>query len=255
MLPYRVQTWLFRLSFTGFCLTVLSYAVLCLALAFPGAAFSHQRGNDLITFHSTQPLPLEAVAMADEVTAAFEAAPLGPLRQPVDIWMVEEGWQVRLFFVGSPDASGLTYPVIAPRNVFLRYVDLPAGRLSFRGQSVPPPRTLRYYLIHEVTHLMLADYAGRLEIARIPRWVNEGFADYVAMGPAPPDMVSLAMAGHPLPRRYFGSYGLERVCVTLALERLGGDLDALIALRDDLPEEGGCPLVPQFGIAPALARS
>jgi hypothetical protein len=111
---------------------------------------------------------------------------------------VDEGWPVRLFFAGSPRASGLTYPVTSTRNVFLRHADLRQNRLR-RGDilTVPPPRTLSYYLIHEITHLMVAERVGALRIVRMPRWVNEGFADYVALGPAPPQMVALAEAGAP----------------------------------------------------------
>lgn len=249
MLPPRLARILFRVSLTGFLLTLAAYGALFAVLAHPGALFSHARGNGLVTFHSRAPLPVEAERMADEVVAALEHAPLGPLTIPVDIWMVDEGWPVRLFFVGSPEASGLTYPVLSTRNVFLRYVDLPRGRLSFRGRSVPPPRTLRYYLVHEVTHLMLADRVGRLGIVDVPVWVNEGFADYVALGPAPPEMVALARLGHPLPRAVFGSYPLERVCVTLALRHLRGDLAALFALDTGLGSGGTCPLGDEFGIA------
>jgi hypothetical protein len=249
MLPPRLARILFRVSLTGFLLTLAAYGALCLVLAHPGALFAHARGNGTVTFHSSAPLPDQAEQVADDVMAALHASPLGPLTIPVDIYMVDEGWPMRLFFVGSPEASGLTYPVLSTRNVFLRYVDLPRGRLSFRGQSVPPPRTLRYYLVHEVTHLMLADRVGRLGIVDVPIWVNEGFADYVALGPAPPVMVALAMAGHPLPRMTFGSYPLERVCVTLALNHLRGDLEALFALQADIGSQGTCPVGGQFGIA------
>lgn len=255
MISPRLSRILFRVSLTGLILTIAAYAGLSLILAYPGMFFAHARGNEAITFHSSTPLPPEAVTVAEEVFVALENTPLGTLTHPVDIYMVDEGWPVRLFFAGSPSASGLTYPVISTRNVFLRYVDLPNDRLSFRGQSVPPPRTLSYYLIHEITHLMLAKYVGRLAIVDVPRWVNEGFADYVALGPAPPEMVLLAATGHPLPRSTFGSYPRERVCVTLALERLAGDIDALVALDVDLGPNGACPMVPQFGIAPVRPAS
>lgn len=245
----------FRVGLVGFCLTLLGYVGLCLALAYPDALYSHARGNGAVTFHSVDPLPPEAERVADEVQAAFVGSPLGVPDHPVDIWMVEEGWQVRLFFVGSPRAAGLTYPVLSTENVFLRYVDLERGVLSFDGMFVPPPRTLRYYLVHEITHLMLAERVGRLGIVDVPVWINEGFADYVALGPAGPEMVQLAEIGHPLPRSDFGSYPLERVCVTLALERLAGDLDALTALDVELGPDGRCPMVPQFGIAPVRPAS
>lgn len=255
MLSQRLSRILFRLSLAGLIGTLTIYAALCLVLAHPGAFFDHERGNGALTFHSTVPLPPDAEQIAAEAIAALAASPLGAPEYPVHIWMVDEGWPVRLFFFGTRWASGLTYPVISTENVFLRHVDIPSGSLVAAGRQVPPPRTLRYYLVHEITHLMLADRVGRLEIVRVPHWVNEGFADYIALGPAPPDMVALAATGHPLPRVVFGSYPRERVCVTLALERLGGDLGALLALRDDLGPGGACPVLPQFGIAPLRPAS
>jgi hypothetical protein len=242
---------LLRIAVAGFAAVLCAYACLIAILALPEPLFRHERGAGLVTFHATRPLPPEAESMAREVTSAFVASPLGLPGRQVDIWLVDEGWQARLFFSGSLRASGLTYPVLSTRNVFLRHADLAANRLRRGDIAVPPPRTLSYYLIHEITHLMVADRVGAVRIVRMPRWINEGFADYVALGPAPPQMVALAEAGVRLPARHWGTYARERVCVTLALARLSGDLDALFALDVPLPGDAACPVVPQFGIAGA----
>jgi hypothetical protein len=240
---------LFRLSFAGF-LTVLGlFGVLVALIIWPQPFFSHARTGGALTFHADAPLPPSAEWMGEEVTAFLAASPLG-LPEPVDIWLVDDGLALRVFFSGARYASGLTYPVASARNVFLRHADFDANRLVRDGRAVPPPRTLAYYLVHEVTHLQLAEHVGRLAITRVPRWINEGFADYVALGPAPPALVARAAAGLPLPREAFGSYPQERVCVTLALERLGGDLDALLAIEAEIGPQGACPVVAQFGIAP-----
>jgi hypothetical protein len=241
----------FRAAVLGLSLTLAAYGGLFAALAWPDPLFRHARGAGLVTFHAMDPLPVEATALAEQVTAAFAVSPLGLPAHEVDIWLVDEGWPVRLFFAGSPRASGLTYPVTSTRNVFLRHADIPANRLRRGTLTVPPPRTLRYYLIHEITHLMVAERVGAWRIVRMPRWVNEGFADYVALGPAPPRMIELSAAGAPLPASVWGTYGQERVCVTLSLARLSGDLDALFALDVEMQAGGACPLVPQFGIAGA----
>jgi hypothetical protein len=54
-----------------------------------------------------------------------------------------------------------------------------------------------------------------------------------------------------MPASDWGTYARERVCVTLSLARLSGDLDALFALDAAMGPDGACPLVPQFGIASA----
>jgi hypothetical protein len=249
----RLLRILFRVSIAGFCLTLAAYAGLFAAIARPGAFYGHSSGAGLVTFHAAEPLPPEAVPLAEAVTAAFAGSPLGLPAHAVDVWLVEEGWPVRLFFAGSPRASGLTYPVASTRNVFLRHADLPRDRLIRDGVAVTPPRTLVYYLVHEITRLMVAERVGPLRIVRMPRWINEGFADYVALGPAPPGMVARALAGERLPASRWGTYAEERVCITLALARLSGDLDALFAMDAAMGPDGACPVVPQFGIAPTGA--
>lgn len=250
MLSPSAVTWLFRFGLAGCLLTLSSYAVLILAIMFPGPAFDVERSGGRVTFHANTPIPDHVTELGEEITAAFDALVLPLPAQGVDVWLVDEGWRAHLFFAGSPRASGLTYPVASSRNVFLRHADLASNRLIRSGRPVPPPRTLTYFLVHEITHLAVAEYAGQVAITRIPRWVNEGLADFVALGPATPGMVRRAAVGAPLPRDVFGTYPSERICVTLALARLGGNLDALLALRDDLGPDGSCPLVAEFGIAP-----
>lgn len=242
--------WSVRMSVLALLAVGLLQGVLFFAIAFPGPFFDHARGDGLVTFHAETPLPPEAETMAAEVTALLSRAPLGPPGRPVDIWLVEDGLPLRLFFAGSPRASGLTYPVASLRNVFLRHADLPRNRLVRGARVVPPPRTLSYFLVHEITHLQVADRVGRWRIVRMPRWINEGYADYVALGPASPALIARVETGEPVPRTHFGTYPRERACVTLALARLDGDADALFALDIDMAPDGTCPIVPQFGLAP-----
>lgn len=251
MLAPRNVTWLFRISLIGFAMTVAAYVAIVAAIVHPAPAFRHVRAGGEIRFHANTPLPPEVERLGAEISAAFAATPLDLPEGGVDIWLIDEDWRARLFFAGSPRASGLTYPVAAPHSVFLRHTDFTSNRLVRGGRAVPPPRTLTYFLMHEITHLAVAEHVGRFRIARLPLWVNEGFADYVALGPASPAMLARAAQGLPLPRAHYGTYPLERVCVTLAMERLSGDLDAVFAIDAPIGPDGTCPVSAQFGIAPA----
>lgn len=255
MLTARMVHWLLRFAVVGLTATIAAYALLFSALAWPQPFFSHQAAGGQLAFHSRAPLPPGAVDLGGRVTESLAASPLGLPQHPIDIWLVDEGWPVQVFFAGSTGAAGLTYPVISPRSVFLRHADLSTNRLVHGVHAVPPPRTLSYFLIHEITHLMVAERVGRAQTLAIPRWIHEGFADYVALGPAPPAMLAQAQSGARLPAREFGTYARERVCVTLALARLGGDLDRLLALRGALTAEALCPPSVQFGIAPLRVGS
>lgn len=245
-----IRQWLFRTSLAGFLTTLCVYAVLLSAIIWPKPFLRHSATGGALSFHAAEPVPDAAADLADRVLSRLEAAPLGPLRHPVDIWLVEEeGLARRLLFSGSPGATGLTYPIATRRNVFLRHAELEANRLIRAGRVVPLPRDLEYFVVHEITHLQVARRVGRWRIARMPLWINEGFADYVALGPATPEMSARAQAGLSLPRAYFGTYPHERLCVTALLSRLRGDIDALFALDLPFEPDGACPLGPEIGIA------
>jgi hypothetical protein len=222
--PDRAVGILYRVAIVGLSLVLAAYAGLFAVLAWPDPLFRHDRGGGLVTFHSTAPLPPEATRLAQEVTAAFIASPLGLPSHDVDVWLVDEGWPVSVFFAGSPGASGLTYPVTSTRNVFLRHADIPQNRLVRGTLTVPPPRTLSYYLIHEITHLMVAERVGALADRAHATLGERGVRRL--RGPrsgAAADGPRGAGSGAPLPASdIWGTYARERVCVTLALDAAFG---------------------------------
>ena len=42
------------------------------------------------------------------------------------------------------------------------------------------PRPLHEYIAHEVTHMMVEDRIGIMASRRLPVWLREGYAEYVA---------------------------------------------------------------------------
>jgi hypothetical protein len=92
MFSDRALRVLFRISVVGLSLVLLAYAALFALLAWPDPLFRHARGGGLVTFHSTAPLPPEAVALGEEVTAAFVASPLGlPAHESMSGWWTRAG--------------------------------------------------------------------------------------------------------------------------------------------------------------------
>jgi hypothetical protein len=252
--PNRLLRWAFWLSVLGAVAVVTVQIALMVVVARPAGFFTHADGNGAITFHAEGEIPPGAHVLADEVMALLAAGPMGAPEMPVDIWLVEDGWPLRLFFAGSPTASGLTYPVASTRNVFLRHADLSVNRLVRDGFAIPPPRTLSYFLVHEITHLQVAQHVGRWRIVRMPRWVNEGFADYVALGPASPHMIAAVEVGVDLARQQFGTYPRERACVTLALAQLPSP-QALFDLEVGIAARAGLPVCPRNGHCPGATAA
>ena len=50
------------------------------------------------------------------------------------------------------------------------------------GEEASGERTLAFFIAHEITHSLEANYLGRYAYWRLPVWKREGYADYVARG-------------------------------------------------------------------------
>jgi hypothetical protein len=102
------------------------------------------------------------------------------------------------------------------------------------GYVGTPPRTLAWLCAHELTHIIAWEHVG-LKRFQVPRWVWEGFADYVgienretfeqlreALGDRPVDIPM--MVKH-------GSYPRYRLLVTFFIEKKGWSVDQLLQSR------------------------
>lgn len=72
------------------------------------------------------------------------------------------------------------------RHIFLHAADIRANALRMppdRPLYDPKVRTLSYFIAHEGTHALTARVHGPLSGYRLPAWLTEGYADYVAKGP------------------------------------------------------------------------
>ena len=73
--------------------------------------------------------------------------------------------------------------------------NIEADRLTKGDYVIMPPRTLSYYLKHELTHIVQIERLGTLRYVAMSRDVREGVADYVALGSADETLRS-AVAAH-----------------------------------------------------------
>lgn len=228
----------------GVCLSFLVLSATFIAV--PSLGFAHTAGDERIWFHATEPLSQEAaIAASAQAWAALQDTPFGQPDHRIDVFVAPDGWRHRLFFVGALWAGGLTYPALWQDRVFLRGVDLEAGALVYEGVRIAPPRDLTYYLVHEIMHLRHAEVLGGIAMFRAAGWVREGVPDLAALGPADGEMIALAMTGAPLSRHVYGSYPLERVCVTMVLAQPGMTMERLLQMRADMHEPETCMTLPR----------
>jgi hypothetical protein len=127
-------------------------------------------------------------------------------------------------------AAGVNYYPL--RNVFVRHSDVDGDRLFGNAGAVPPPRTLSYYVAHEVGHSLIGERIGALANRRLPRWIREGLADYIGFG-GEVDIDALTRAliagEREMNPQATGLYARYRLLVAYFLEREGWSVDRLLA--------------------------
>jgi hypothetical protein len=106
--------------------------------------------------------------------------------------------------------------------------------LKSNGQEVEAPRTLAYFAAHEIGHALIARRIGGWDHWRLPVWIREGLADYVAYA-AEVDIDRLEQglrSGQPdLDPRASGLYGRYRLLVAHYLTREGWSVERLLSSR------------------------
>ena len=152
-------------------------------LAIPQPLFRFSvRAENLVLF-SDRPFSDGAgkrvLEMADR---KLSRSPLYSSRREYHVFICNSHWRQMLFFNKDYGAGGVAqYPVTA--QVFLREAQVEDNRLiSPGGNPVMGDRTLDYFVAHEIAHQLTGADLGPLRFYRLPRWVREGYADYVGKG-------------------------------------------------------------------------
>ena len=200
----------------------------------PSILFAHRYDANSFTLYTDKAHDLDAVQrLLADVEAALNASPLGAPEQPYAVYSTATRLRSGLFFAPVPKAGGVVYPLLTGKHAFLTGIDPAADRLLKGPHVIAPPRTLRFYMIHELTHLRMHDLMGTIGFYRQPHWVREGLPDYVALGALSDEDISaiLNWSGDwiDMVRRY-GAYPVERAIVSYAIHHLGFSAQALMSL-------------------------
>jgi hypothetical protein len=191
-------------------------------IVWPDPLFAFSVGDGKIIVKSDLPIPAAGGnQLLRDCEMLLARSPLKAEGRQYHIYVTNDAWRRRLFFLINMNAHGLTYPV---GSVFLSGADFETGRLIHNGYVPPRPRTLAYYCGHELTHVVEAEHG--FSWFHVPTWVFEGFPDYVgienrqsfeelrdALGDRPADI--------PMMVRH-GSYPRYRLLVTYFMEKKGG---------------------------------
>ena len=205
----------------------------CALIAWPDPLFAFSLGTGMIVVASDRPIPSAGgEQFLQDCERLLERSPLKEKSRRYRVYVTNESWRQRLFFLWDPKAWGLAYGLAG--TAFLSGANFETGRVVHWGYVGTPPRTLAWLCAHEVTHLITFEHLG-LARFRMPQWAFEGLADYVgienresfeqlqaALGDRPADI--------PMMVRH-GSYPRYRLLVTFFIERKGWSVDQLLHTR------------------------
>jgi hypothetical protein len=149
-------------------------------LAYPHPLFAHELTAAGITVHSTRPIPPAMKTTLERARARLDRNPSGAVTRGVHVFICESPWLFGLFARQNYRVGGIANWLVG-QHVFLRESDMENDRLiGPSGRPVAADRPLSYFIAHEVTHIANARVVGRWGYSRMPQWVDDGYADYIA---------------------------------------------------------------------------
>lgn len=155
-------------------------SVYLLLLAYPHPLFAHELTSAGITVHSTQPIPEAMKTTLERARARLDRSPLSAGTRDVHVFICDSPWLFGLFARQNYRVGGVADWLVG-QHVFLRKSDMQNDRLiGPSGRPASADRPLSYFIAHELMHVANARAVGRWGYARMPQWVDDGYADYVA---------------------------------------------------------------------------
>ncbi len=172
----RIAAWL-RRGTLAFVTLSLVYLVL---LIHPQPLFAYELDHAGITVHATRPIPAAMRTTLERARSRLDRAGLTEASMPAHVFICEPRWLFAVFARGNYNVGAVADGFIG-RNVFVRESDMAHDRLvGPSGKPVAADRPLSYFIAHELMHIAHARALGRVGYARMPRWADDGHADYVA---------------------------------------------------------------------------
>src|SRR5262245_62621656 len=139
-------------------------------IAAPDPLFAFSLGTGKIIIASDRPIPSAGgERLIRDCERLLERSPLKPKARQYRIYVTNEDWRQRLFFLPHPKAWGVAYYFGFGGTAFLSGADFEAGRVVHWGYIGSPPRTLSWLCAHELTHIIVWEHVGLARFG-VPRW-------------------------------------------------------------------------------------
>jgi hypothetical protein len=163
---------------------LLLLGVYLLLQSFPQLLFAHSVSYGNLILYSRIPLPQNANEILKKTDLLLSSSELYSTGHTRRIFVCDGYKLYWLLTSGERHSVGCSFPTTS-KNVFIPKADF-ANDLALPEQwksTDTRRRTLSGTIAHELTHVSIAEYLGRISYWRLTRknaWVNEGYCDYIA---------------------------------------------------------------------------
>jgi hypothetical protein len=208
---------------------------LCAMITWPQPLFAFSLGSGKIAVASDRPIPPGGgERFLRDCERLLDRSPLKAEERQYRLYVANDGWRRRLFFIPHPDAWGFAWYSGFGGHAFISGADFDSGRVVHWGYVGTPPRTLAALCAHELTHVIAWEHIG-LDRLHVPQWVWEGLPDYVAMENRETfEQLRDALGDRPVDtpmRLKYGFYPRYRLLVAYFIEKKGWSVDQLLQTR------------------------
>ena len=162
-------------------LAAVSAAVVVVGLLLqPTALFAHNIRHAQFIVHSDRPLEEGWDVVLEDVQRRLATSDLYDADAEFRIFVCNEPW--RLWLLTRNTAVGGFADTFATRNIYLREAVVAENRIVPPHETLADAsvRSLSYFIAHEAVHVMQSRSFGRMVSPASPKWLVEGYADYVA---------------------------------------------------------------------------
>jgi hypothetical protein len=199
-------------------------------LAHPDPLFAYHVGYGRLELRSDRPFDFEAGQhLLADVEQRLSKSELNDA-EPHAAIIANTEWRRALSFLWNGGAAGLNYYPLT-RNVFIRKSDIEADRVyGASGKMAQPPRTLAYYIAHEMGHTLTKERVGGVAYSSMPRWIREGVADYIGFGSKADvgELMKALRSGDPALDPKSGYYARYRLLAAALIEHEHWSMDRLL---------------------------
>ena len=150
-------------------------------LFYPNPFFSHKYEYKNFRVYSDKPIPKEVESVLDDTQSRIEKSELYSSTDKHTIFICNATWRMALFTT-HPQVGGVATPFTL--NVFIRESDFKNNKIVKEKEIYQASsRPLSYYMAHELTHKMQFDKVSNIMPLTTPKYIIEGYADYIGKEP------------------------------------------------------------------------